>query len=151
MSLPWPLLLVLVWQRAQGTTQGTPHAALLVGLTGAARMLPYVLLSWATGALADRFRRDRLLRLTLAVRAALLLLVAAALVQDRLVLAVALASLAVAAGTPAYPALAAAMPSAAGPSRRRATDLLVMIEVASFVVGPALGGLLLASALRGLL
>ena len=59
-------------------------------------------------------------------------------------LAVLAASAAVAAGTPAYPALAAAMPRAAGPARRRATDLLVTVEVAAFVVGPALGGLLLA-------
>ena len=147
MSLPWPLLLVLVWQRAQGTA----HADLLVGLTGAARMLPYVALSWATGALADRFRRDRLLRVTLVVRAGLLLLVAAAVTQGWLLAAVLAASMAVAAGTPAYPALAAALPRAAGADRRRATDLLVTIEVASFVVGPALGGLLLALPVPGLL
>jgi MFS family permease len=40
------------------------------------------------------------------------------------------------------------MPGAAGPGRRRATDLLVTIEVASFVVGPAIGGLLLAAPTR---
>ena len=68
MSLPWPLLLVLVDDRT-GTTSA---AALLLGLTGAARMLPYVALSWATGTLADRFRRDRLVRATLVARAALL-------------------------------------------------------------------------------
>ena len=56
MSLPWPLLLVLVCERVGGTA----HGDLLLGLTGAARMLPYVALSWATGTLADRFRRDRL-------------------------------------------------------------------------------------------
>jgi hypothetical protein len=35
------------------------------------------------------------------------------------------------------------MPTVAGDERRRATDLLVTIEVASFVVGPAVGALLL--------
>jgi hypothetical protein len=50
--------------------------------------------------------------------------------------------------TPAYPALAAAMPDAAGPTRRRATELLVTIEATSFVVGPALGGLLLVPPTR---
>jgi hypothetical protein len=35
------------------------------------------------------------------------------------------------------------MPTVAGDDRRRATDLLVTIEVASFVVGPAVGALLL--------
>jgi hypothetical protein len=50
--------------------------------------------------------------------------------------------------TPAYPALAAAMPDAAGATRHRATALLVTIEATSFVVGPALGGLLLATPTR---
>jgi MFS family permease len=50
----------------------------------------------------------------------------------------------VAVATPAYPALAAAMPEAAKGDADRATELLVTIEVASFVVGPAIGGLLLA-------
>ncbi len=139
MSLPWPLLLVLVWQR----TGDGPHGDLVLGLTAAARMLPYVLLSWASGMLADRFRRDRLVRVTLAARAVLLTGVALAVLEGRLLAAVLMAALAVACGTPAYPALAAAMPAAAGPACRRATDLLVTIEVASFVVGPAIGGLLL--------
>jgi MFS family permease len=145
MSLPWPLLLVLVWERVEGSSRGD----LLLGLTGAARMLPYVALSWATGTLADRFRRDRLLRLTLVGRAALLAVLALAVWQDQLVVAVVVATLAVACGTPAYPALAAAMPGLAGTARRRATDLLVTIEVSSFVVGPAVGGLLLCNATRG--
>jgi MFS family permease len=142
MSLPWPLLLVLVHAR------GGP--AVLVGLTAAARMLPYVLLSWAAGSLADRFRRDTVLRVTLLARLVCLAVVAAAVAGDQLLLAVLAASAAIASGTPAYPALAAAMPSVAGLRRRRATDLLVTVEVASFVVGPAVGGLLLVPALRGL-
>jgi len=140
MSLPWPLLLVLVHAR------GGPDV--LVGLTAAARMLPYVLLSWAAGRLADRFRRDLVLRATLVSRFGCLVAVALALAGDHLPLAVVAASAAIACGTPAYPALAAAMPSVAGPRRRRATDLLVTVEVASFVVGPAVGGLLLVPAAR---
>lgn len=146
MSLPWPLLLVLVWDR---TGEG-PHGDLLLGLSASARLLPYVLLSWATGMLADRFRRDRLIRVTLGTRVLLLAGVAVAVTQGWLLVAVLAAALAIACGTPAYPALAAAMPGAAGPARRRATDLLVTIEVASFVVGPAVGGLLLAGPLRPL-
>ena len=144
MSLPWPLLLVLVHDR----TGTSPSGDLLLGLTGAARMLPYVALSWVTGTLADRFRRDRLLRVTLVARAVLLAGTAVAVVQDRLLLAVLAATAAVAAGTPAYPALAAAMPTFAGSARRRATEVLVTVEVASFVVGPAVGGLLLVPATR---
>ena len=140
MSLPWPLLLLLVFERHAGD--------LALGLTGAARMLPYVALSWLTGTLADRFARDRILVLTLVTRLALLAGLAVALAHDALVVAVLAAAGAVACGTPAYPALAAALPSASARVRRD-TDLLVTIEVASFVVGPALGGLLLAPATRG--
>jgi MFS family permease len=147
MSLPWPLLLVLVHDRVGGT----PGGDVALGLTGAARMLPYVALSWVTGTLADRFRRHRILRATLVGRLALLTAVGVALSQDRLLLAVLAAAAGVGAGTPAYPALAAAIPAIAGDSRRRATDLLVTIEVASFVVGPAVGGLLLAPATRAYL
>lgn len=140
MSLPWPLLLVLVFERHAGD--------LALGLTGAARMLPYVALSWLTGTLADRFARDRILMLTLVTRLALLAALTVALAHGALVVAVVAAAGAVACGTPAYPALAAALPSASSRVRRD-TDLLVTVEVASFVVGPALGGLLLAPATRG--
>ncbi len=81
--------------------------------------------------------------MTLLARAALLTVVALAVAQDLLLVAVLAASGAVACGTPAYPALAAAVPGLAGDRRRQATDLLVTIEVAAFVVGPAIGGLLL--------
>ena len=144
MSLPWPLLLVLVWERV-GDSE---HGPLLVGFTAAARMLPYVLLSWATGSLGDRFRRDRVLRATLVSRTVLLGVVALAVSQGWLLIAVLAATAAVTCGTPAYPLLAAAIPQLAGGARRRATDTLVTIEVGAFVVGPALGGLLLAEATR---
>ena len=49
-ALPWPLLLVLVHERS--------NDPLLLGLVGAARMLPYVACSWATARLADALRRD---------------------------------------------------------------------------------------------
>ena len=142
MSLPWPLLLLVVWEQ---TSDG-----LLLGLAGAARMLPYVLFSWCAGRLADRVRRDRIVALTLGARIVLLSLAGVALGEGRTVVAVVAAAAAVAAATPAYPALAAGMPDAAGPRQRRATDLLVTVEVASFVVGPALGGLLLQPATRPL-
>ena len=44
-ALPWPLLLVLVDERTEDP--------LLLGLVGAARLLPYVAVSWATARLAD--------------------------------------------------------------------------------------------------
>ena len=135
MSLPWPLLLVLVWDRT--------HSDLLLGATGAARMLPYVAFSWAAGRLADARRRDQVVLASVIARVIALVIVAAAIGLGQLPLAVLAAAAAVAAGTPAYPALAAALPDVAGPRTDRATELLVTVEVASFVVGPALGGLLL--------
>ena len=135
MSLPWPWLLVLVWDHT--------HSPGLLGLTAASRMLPYVVCSWWAGRIGDRYRRDRVVRATLAARVALLGAVPIAVAVDQIAVAVLLAALAVAVATPAYPALAAAMPDAAGEDAPRATDLLVTIEVASFVVGPAFGGVLL--------
>jgi MFS family permease len=142
-SLPWPLLLVLVDERSDDP--------FLLGLVAAARMLPYVALSWATARLADAMRRDVIVRATLVIRATLLLAAAVAVVADHVWLAVAACTLAVAVGTPAYPAQVAAMPGIAGAQRLRATDVLVTVEVAAFVVGAALGGLLLNPATRELL
>jgi len=142
-SLPWPLLLVLVDEQS--------NDAFLLGLVASARMLPYVLFSWATARLADAMRRDLIVRVTLVIRAALLVAAAVAIVTDHVWLAVAACTLAVAVGTPAYPAQVAAMPGIAGSLRLRATDLLVTVEVAAFVVGAALGGLLLNPATRELL
>jgi MFS family permease len=135
MSLPWPLLLVLVWD--------STHSDLLLGATGAARMLPYVVLSWAAGRLADARRRDQVVRATVVARVGALVLAAGAIALDQLLSAVLACTAAIAVGTPAYPALAAALPGVAGGRQARATELLVTIEIASFVVGPALGGLLL--------
>jgi MFS family permease len=142
-ALPWPLLLVLVDDRS--------NDPMLLGLVGAARMLPYVAFSWATARLADAMRRDLIVRATLVMRAVLLTGAAVAVVADHVWVAVVACTLAVAVGTPAYPAQVAAMPGIAGGQRLRATDLLVTIEVAAFVVGAALGGLLLHHATRDLL
>jgi MFS family permease len=143
-GLPWPLLLVLVWDRyGEG-----PHGAWAVGLAGAARMAPYVLLSWAAGSLGDHVRRDLLVRATIALRLLFLGLGAAALAADRVDGAVVAVGLAVLCGTPTYPAIAASLPGLAGDRRALTTELLVTIEVSAWVVGPALGGLLLAQSLR---
>ena len=65
LSLPWPLLLVLVAEQSDDPW--------LLGLAGAARMLPFVLCSWVGGRLADAMRRDLIVRATLVVRAVTLL------------------------------------------------------------------------------
>lgn len=148
MSLPWPLLLAATWS-------ATGDDALL-GLAGAARMLPYVLCSWWVARLADRHGRGRVVAASLWLRVGLLTAAAATLAAgaggSALGASVVLCALAVAAGTPAYPALVAALPSFAEPGGcrartvQRATTLLVTVEVSSFVVGPAIGGILLGRA-----
>ncbi len=138
MSLPWPALLSSTWSV-------TADEALL-GTVGMARMLPYVVCSWWVASLADRWGRRRVVGWTLTARLVLLAVASGALAWDAMAglpWAVACCTLAVAAGTPAYPALVASMPTAGPGQARRASDLLVTIEVASFVVGPAIGGLLL--------
>ena len=143
MSLPWPLLVLLVWERAGD--------GWLLGLTGAARMLPYVAISWWTARLADAVRRDLIVRVTLAVRAVLLTATALAVVAGLPWVAGTCCPVAASVATPAYPAMVAAMPGIAGRQRRRATDLLVTLEVGAFVVGVAIGGLLLRPQTRDLL
>ncbi len=81
-------------------------------------MLPFVLLSWVGGRLADATRRDLIVRVTLAVRAGLLLGAALALVTDHLWVAVAACTLTVTASLPAYPAQVAALPGIAGEGER---------------------------------
>jgi predicted MFS family arabinose efflux permease len=142
-ALPWPLLLVLVVAQTDNPW--------LLGVAGSARMLPYVAISWLTARLADAMRRDLIVRVTLVARGVLLTATAVAVVTDRPWLGVACCTLAVAIATPAYPAMVAAMPGIAGAQRRTATDLLVTVEVAAFVVGVAVGGLLLHPATRDLL
>lgn len=138
MAMPWPVLLAQVWATTGSDTW--------LGLAGAARMLPYVLLSAGAGMLADRFRRIVVIRISTALRAGLLFGCAAATMGDLLGLAVVLAVLTVAVGTPAYPAAVATMPAVAGERHAaRLTDLLVTAEVTAFVVGPAIGGLFLGA------
>jgi MFS family permease len=137
MSVPWPWLLVLVWEDT--------HDPALLGMAAAARLAPYVVCSWWVSRIGDRLGRDLVVRATIAGRLVLLILVAVALAVDQPVAAVALATAAIAVATPSYPALAASVPAAAGTDADRVTKLLVTIEVAGFMVGPALGGLLLAT------
>ena len=100
--------------------------------------------------LADAMRRDLIVRATLVVRAVRCCVAAAVAVVDGPRLG--------GRGRHARwrwpwrprptPRMVAAMPGVAGAPARRATDLLVTIEVAAFVVGAALGGLLLHPAAR---
>ncbi len=135
MAMPWPALLAATW--------GATGSELWLGVVGAARMLPYVALSWLAGRLADRVPRLGLVRVVTGLRAGLLIACALLMARGDAFGAVVVATLVVAVGTPAYPALAAAMPRLAGARSESVTTWLVTVEVSAFVVGPAVGGLLL--------
>jgi MFS family permease len=141
MGLPWPALLIVVWDSS--------HSDVLLGVAAAARLLPYVVFSWLAGRLADRMDRLRIVRISLGVRVILLGATAALASTGQITYAVVAAALVVTAGTPAYPAMAAAMPRLAGRANETATGMLVTLEVAAFFVGPALGGLVLGLGVGG--
>ena len=68
-------LLVLVWDATGGDT-------VALGIIGAARILPYVVLSIPAGIVADRFDRRMILLVTDIVRGVLMLVIAAAVYLD---------------------------------------------------------------------
>ncbi len=140
MGGPWPGLLALVWHDT--------HSDLALGLAGGARLAPYVLLSWLVGALGDRYPRVRVIAISTMVRLILLVGAAAAVLAGLVWVSVGLAVLTVCAGTPAYPTAVALIADlhTDTPRRDRHTQWLVTVEVCAFVVGPALGGVVLGVA-----
>ncbi len=133
-ALPWPALLATIWEQT-----GDPAS---LGLAGAARYLPCVLLSAVLGGAGDHFGRFRTVRVVTFVRLLLLAVVAALVALGQTWPALVFATLTVAAGVPAFPSLAALVPGVAT-DPDKTTDTLVTCEISAFVVGPAVGGLLL--------
>ena len=123
-------------------------SALLLGIVGAGRIAPYAFLSLPAGAVADRFDRRTVLLLVTAGRAALMLLIAG-LVMSHGPLWLVIASALLAAGLAAFvgPAVGAAIPGLVrdeteiGP----ANSAWARLDNIAFVVGPAVGGLLIAA------
>ena len=119
----------------------------LLGIVGAARILPYVLLSVPAGIAADRFDRRTVLLVTDVARGALMLVLAAAVVVGApTVVIVAVSILAACFSTFFGPAIAALLPMLAderdlGP----ANSAWATLDNVAFIVGPALAGLLLAT------
>ena len=116
-----------------------------VATAAAARLLPYVLVSMFAGVVADRRERRSVLAASAITRAVLVLVLAGAVgIEAAPALLVGLTFLMTAAGTPCYPALAAAMPVVVPTEDLApANGILTTIESSAFVVGPALGGAVL--------
>ena len=119
----------------------------LLGIVGAARILPYVLLSVPAGMVADRFDRRMVLLVTDLARGFLMLvLVGAVLVDAPTIAIVAISILAACFSTFFGPAIASLLPmlvdeSDLGP----ANSAWATLDNVAFIVGPALAGILLAS------
>ena len=131
-------ILVVVYQEG--------GSAVLLGIVGAARILPYVLLSVPAGIVADRFDRRMVLLVTDLARGALMLVLAAAvIVQAPTIFIIAISILAACFSTFFGPAIAAFLPSLVseddlGP----ANSAWATLDNLAFIIGPALAGILLA-------
>lgn len=129
-------LLILVYER--------PGASpLLLGVVGAARVLPYVFLSVPAGIVADRYDRRLVLLATDLARGVIMLLMAALVAVDGPLLAiVALAILATCFSAFFGPAIGAYLPrlvrdeTELGP----ANSAWASLDSLAFAIGPAIGG-----------
>lgn len=131
-------LLVVVYAEA--------NDPLALGLIGAARVLPYVVLSVPAGIIADRFDRRMILIVTDVARGVIMVVIAAAVVLDAPVMViVALAVLATCFATFFSPTIGAFLPtlvrdeSELGP----ANTAWASLDNLAFFVGPAFAALLL--------
>jgi MFS family permease len=121
--------------------------AALVGAFGAVRLLPYVLLSVPAGFIADRFDRRMVLLVSDLYRGALMVLMAivVALHGPTILLAI-LAILAASGSAFFYPAMGAYLPALARDEQQLgpANSAWASIQNFSFIVGPAIAGIILA-------
>lgn len=133
-------LLVVVYERSD--------SPVLLGIVGAGRILPYVLLSVPAGIVADRYDRRLVLLVTDVARGLIMLALAATVFAGgSLELIVALALLAACFSTFFGPAIGSYLPnlvkdeSEFGP----ANSAFATLDNLAFVVGPALAGVLIAT------
>jgi MFS family permease len=119
----------------------------VLGLFGAARVVPYVVLSIPAGVIADRFDRRMILLITDLARGAAMLAMALVVALDGPIWALVLLSVLAACGsTFFYPAIGAYIPNLAQDERQLgpANSAWASLDNLGFVVGPVLGGILVA-------
>jgi len=122
--------------------------AAAVGLFGAVRLIPYILLSVPAGLVADRFDRRLVLLVSDLVRGGVMLVLAYLVATNGPILAiVGFAMIAASGSTFFYPAMGAYLPSLAADERQLgpANSAWASIGNLSFIVGPAIGGVLIAA------
>ena len=122
-------------------------SAALVGAFGAVRLLPYVLLSVPAGIVADRFDRRIVLLVSDLYRGGLMVVMAVVVATggSTLILA-ALAILAACGSAFFYPAMGAYLPALAKDEQQLgpANSAWASLQNVSYILGPAIGGLVLA-------
>lgn len=126
---------------------------LLLGIVGGARILPYVVLSVPAGVLIDRYDRRRILIITDIFRGLAMVGMAAVTFADGpVVITVALAIIATSFAVFFRPTIGAYLPSLVrdeselGP----ANSVFATLGEVTFIIGPAIGGLIIAAADLGL-
>jgi MFS family permease len=135
-------LLVIVYDRSKDPV--------LLGIVGAARVLPYVLLSVPAGIVADRYDRRLVLLVTDLVRGAIMLAMAALVAfggpDGPILPIVALAILATCFSSFFGPTIGAFLPSLVGDESRLgpANSAWASLDNLAFIIGPAIGGVLIS-------
>jgi MFS family permease len=122
--------------------------AAIVGLFGAVRLFPYIVLSVPAGVIADKFDRRLVLLVSDLLRGTVMLLMTFIVATDGPVLALVVLALVAASGsTFFYPSMAAYLPSLAADERQLgpANSAMASIGNVSFILGPAIGGILIAA------
>jgi MFS family permease len=121
--------------------------AALVGLFGAIRLLPYVVLSVPAGIIADRFDRRMVLLVSDLYRGSLMVLMAVVVATGgSTALLATLAILAACGSSFFYPAMGAYLPALAKDEQQLgpANSAWASLQNVSYIAGPAIGGLVLA-------
>ena len=120
---------------------------IVLGLFGAVRVLPYIVLSVPAGIVADRYDRRLVLLVTDLARAACMVGMTFVLVMDGPIVAlIGLSILAASFSTFFYPAIGAYVPNLVKDERQLgpANSAWASLDNLGFVVGPVLGGILVA-------
>jgi MFS family permease len=121
--------------------------AALVGLFGAVRVIPYILLSVPAGVIADRFDRRLVLLVSDIWRGSVMVLLTLLVAVGAPVLLIAALAIVATCGSAFfYPAMGAYMPGLVTDERQLgpANSAWSSLQNLSFIIGPAVGGVLLA-------
>jgi MFS family permease len=120
----------------------------VLGIVGAARLLPFVVLSVPAGMVADRYDRRRILLVTDVTRGALMLVLAALVAAGAPVAGIVVVAILAACASAFFgPAIGAYLPLVVADERdlAPANSLWATLDNLAYFIGPAIAGLLIAA------